>query len=318
MVTLVLGNGFDKCLGWKTGYSDFLNSSFFPKNNKWKKSGMYNAIVNDAIAKEDSWGGIEESLERYAMLPETAHTFEEDLEFYNCLCFSFRLYLGSEVLREGEGANLEYRISARDSCSVDFIMEPLFFDSAINNVISFNYTDFGRIAKGVIKEYDGTDANVRRIQRIIDSIDFRYLHRREDGRMVLGISSDAVLQDYRYDYYKKSHIAIPVSFYDILLDSQTLIFWGFSFSKCDQPYFNDFFRHISKPEEGKNKRTIFLVDYDDASHKKCLSRIETMLGGDLSSLCCKHEVIEVNTNRGVSSREFANMLLYLRAKISPF
>ena len=82
MVTLVLGNGFDKCLGWKTGYSDFLNSSFFPKNNKWKKSGMYNAIVNDAIAKEDSWGGIEESLERYAMLPETAHTFEEDLEFY--------------------------------------------------------------------------------------------------------------------------------------------------------------------------------------------------------------------------------------------
>lgn len=70
MVTLILGNGFDKCLGWETGYSDFLKSAFFPNNDKWKKSNLYSFIVNDALSLEENWGGVEESLEKYAMLPE--------------------------------------------------------------------------------------------------------------------------------------------------------------------------------------------------------------------------------------------------------
>ena len=179
-------------------------------------------------------------------------------------------------------------------------------------MISFNYTDLGQIAKAVVKEWDNSEEKAEEIQRIIENIDFRYLHRREGGLMVLGISNDAVLQDSRYDYFKKSHIATPISFYDRLIDSQTVIFWGHSLSKCDQPYFKDYFRQISKPDEWKNKRTIFLVDFDDESHKKCLSNIETMLGGDLSPLCCKHEVVEVNTNKGNESKGFSQMLIYLR------
>lgn len=312
MVTLILGNGFDKCLGWETGYMDFITSPFFPKNDNWKKSNLYNFIVNDALLQEENWGGVEESLEKYAMLPETEHTFDEDLDFYKFLCLTFKLFLGSKVLNDPLNANMGYRICDSESCSDYFIIETVFHDDAIDNVISFNYTDFGQIAKAVVKEWDGSEANERRIQSIIEKMDYRYLHRREDGIMVLGISSDAILQDSRYDCFKKSHIATPISFYDRLIDSQTVIIWGHSLSKCDQPYFKDYFRFISKPEEGKNKRKIFLVNRNNESHRKCLSHIETMLGGDLSPLCCKHEVVEVNTNKGVNSKGFAYLLNYLR------
>lgn len=302
MNTLIIGNGFDLGLGWKTKYVDFYKSSFFPRGSVMRSSRMGQFL--DKEAAKDTWGGIEESLERYASLPENEHTFDEDKVYYDTLRLLFLFYINEAT---GHGTN-GYVIPLEETCNEYFIKECIGYDNAIDNVISFNYTSFSQIAKCLT--HDTEDLNGK-MEDILDNIRMTYVHRREDGDLVLGISNDAKLTDTRYDFLKKSHQKLPPSFYRTLLASDRLIFWGLSLSKSDQPYFKAFLEQLAS-SDNEMSRTLFIVNKDIKSCDDCISRIEKLLGGDITTLAMKHDIIKVCTDKSNYSEGFAKLLLTLR------
>ena len=310
--TLVLGNGFDLGLGWHTGYLHFYKSGFFPSLHLHRSSNMCAFMHNAAMSQGENWGGIEASLEEYAMLPESQHTFQEDRSFYMALLQSLKLYFLKELYHPCTEGSLELFIPKDESCSCCFLREGIFFDQVVNNVISFNYTDFKEIASIIAKEeFVGLDETAK--QRVLDGLNCIYIHRALPSTMVLGISNDAKLFDNRYDFLKKSHISVAPCFTPVLLSSEIVIFWGFSFSKCDQPYFRDYFRHISSGATGiSHPNKLYFVGFDDDSNERVKCMLEQMMNGDLTALFANNEVSFVNANKGIESRNFSRMLLDLR------
>ena len=131
--------------------------------------------------------------------------------------------------------------------------------------------------------------------------------------MVLGISNDLQHFDQRYKFLKKSHISPPKCFIPTLLESPMVVFWGFSFSKCDQSYYRDYFAYISSLRDDDSRRNIYFVCYDSESQAQCLSNVEEILNGNITNLCVKNYVEWVKTDRYVDSKNFAKMLLSFRS-----
>ena len=127
---LIIGNGFDLCLGWKTTFLDFYNSHFFPKDAKVAKSKMWQAIVNDANSLGKNWGGLEKSMEDYATLPATEHSFDEDKDFYEILCHRLRLFINDAIYKYAPDTHIPYYFIHDDSsCSSYFVGECILNDN---------------------------------------------------------------------------------------------------------------------------------------------------------------------------------------------
>ncbi len=189
--TLILGNGFDIGLGYKTRYKDFYESGFFPSKESYPQSAMCLFLHTQALVKGDTWGGIEASLEEYSKLDAKEHTYEQDVLFYQCLCSSFRLYLHRVLYGSPLNGVCSQSLNVPniESCASSFIQECVLFDRAISQTVSFNYTPFELIAKNIC-----LNANLgfssQSIENIINSIGVTYVHRGFENEMVLGISND--------------------------------------------------------------------------------------------------------------------------------
>lgn len=314
--TLVLGNGFDLGMNLKTSYINFFKSGFFPTQEHHSKSKMCRFLHEQATLQGKTWGGIEASLEEYAKYDAEEHTYDADIIFYQSLSSNFRLYLHYALYGPPVNGMCSNDITLPDdeSCSEAFILECLFYDRAISHIVTFNYTPFESIVETICKRNESTISSDKMVD-IINNFDVNYLHRGNENELVLGISNDAVLKDRRYYFLKKSHISLPKCFFPTLNDSSTIIFWGLSFSKCDQPYFREFFKHISSMND-QMSRDIFFVNYDSKSHERAMANIEEIMCGDITNLCAKNNVICVNTDRYVSSNNFAKLLLHLRESSS--
>lgn len=313
---LIIGNGFDLCLGWHTSLFNFFNSRFFPRDAEVSKSKMWQYIVNEANSLGRNWGGLEKSMEDYATLPAIDHSFEEDKVFYDVLCRKLRLFIVDAVYKYTPETHIPYySIPEGSSCSSYFVGECILYDNAVDKVVSFNYTGFENIVSAVSQYYvENRLIGQERVDSVINGLDCTYLHC-DRLNYVVGIANDAVLQDDRYSFLKKSHRLLPQEIYSDLLESDIIIFWGFSFSKCDQPYFKDFFKYLASPKsEDYKRRTIFNVSLDDDSQTKCIMQIESMLGGDITPLLTKHHFVKVNTNKDNNSEGFSELLLTLRQK----
>ena len=60
---LIVGNGFDLSMGFKTSYGDFMQSSFYPKNN----STLCSYLLKEYRANM-GWIDIENELSKYSKL----------------------------------------------------------------------------------------------------------------------------------------------------------------------------------------------------------------------------------------------------------
>lgn len=304
---LVIGNGFDVDLGLKTRYSDFTgDEGFFPENDK---SNLYHFLRMQSSCP--NWGGIEISMEEYARLPYSSHTYEDDFKYYQLLKESFRLFFHKELygapkhLGHGEGPIFRDKVKFNaDSCAYHLCYRLLHSDS-LNSIISYNYTDICSFIKQIGEEEGELD--IAEIFQRYDSIR-TFVHRIEDV-MVLGISGNIILEDNRYYFLKKTHQAvIPPTFND-LISAENIVFYGVSFSRPDYPYYTEFFKSISNNTPIGGSKNIYIVSRDDESFKSCMYEIETMLNGDLTQLFNKNRIIQINTDKGVCSKGLAQLLL---------
>ena len=306
-ILLVLGNGFDLDLGFKTSYYDFANKSgFWPK---CKDSALWQFLDRQKEEQGKKWGGIEASLEEYVGSPIENTMFEKDVVAYKTIVEHLRLYLHrvlyGKPLHLDQSRNepvFNSEFSFKESLAY-YLCDCAVRDRMIGEIITFNYTDINEYLKQIAKEENLQFKN----------IPCTFLHRVDDTRlMVLGVSSDAKLSDCRYDFLKKSHQIVQQPILRKLIEADTIIFYGLSFSRPDYCYFKQFFQLISDYKSVLACKNIYIVSLNDDSYQECIRGIEDMLGGDISQLYQLNNVIQVNTDKQHFSKGASKLLLHIQ------
>ena len=249
---LIVGNGFDLSLGFKTSYSDFLNSEIFK------------SITNNTLAEHlklclnnSRWIDIEKELYQYSI-----HLFYKVGDnFHPCIgkerlikylrhnyyeiCYSLREYL-REVT----------------NCSVDLNHKTAY--NIISNVctakfstyiLTFNYTE---IIERIQREYFPSCNNY----------DINHIHGSlSNDNIVFGIEDSAeIAKEHVFLYKSYNQVQNINGLIRILKGAENITFFGYSLGQTDHSYFDDFFKSQTLPDCKSKKFTFYYYrqdGYDD-------------------------------------------------------
>ena len=275
---LVLGNGFDLDLGYRTKYSDFVNSSYWPFKEKNLSSigvpNLQNYIYDFTDNNKDElgkvrWIDIEQLLKNYAISKNNKDSFnteivKNDEACYQQLVNSFADYLKNELL----------------NCSLQTILKPsrnlieaISRSSKKWKGYSFNYTDSRAIIDFLL---ESTDAKFR-------DLPFTHLHGQidihgKDDTLILGID-DSISIPTEYKFLRKSWNPNYESHKldEDLLQAEHIVCFGWSFGEIDRDYLKDFFHEIcSIPEARIIRKGIHFITYDEQSRINILNNLEAI------------------------------------------
>lgn len=263
---LILGNGFDLCLGRDTRYSDFVNSRFWPEN---LKSELFSYL--EEKANLERWFDLESELARYiqtvrkessAYVTTRPGRAKQDRADFKEIVEALIAYL----------KNVE-----RKDVNCDSIAAKVFrlacWDSAFSKIYSFNYTDLDKLSEKL---------NLAGVPIV------EYVHGcLADDSAILGINDTEDTLEGLYDFMRKSfnphYSSHPVS-YD-LKTADEVVFFGHSLGDNDYHYFQSFFRHQCEenlaPEE---KRTLTIFTKDENGRMNIMRTLHKMNDGKTSLL----------------------------------
>lgn len=263
---LILGNGFDLCLGRDTRYSDLVNSRFWPEN---LKSELFDYL--EKKANLERWFDLESELARYiqnvrkessAYVTTRPGRAKQDRADFNEIVESLIAYL----------KNVE-----RKDVNCDSIAAKVFrlacWDSAFSKIYSFNYTDLDKLSEKLKL------AGVPIVEYVYGCL--------ADDSAILGINDTEDTLGGLYDFMRKSfnshYSSHPVS-YD-LKTADEVVFFGHSLGDNDYHYFQSFFKHQCEenlsPEE---RRTITIFTKDENGRMAVMRTLHKMNDGKTSLL----------------------------------
>lgn len=277
---VILGNGFDLDLGWKTSYNDF----YLSKKQRFNEfNGM--PYIQEMIS-EGHWNNLEGYL-RECVINLTDNNIET-INYFWILC---RNLIG-EYLRKNTSTiyNTNYR-----SCAYEFLKS-----LSSSNVVSFNYTDPFKILelrnKTDILHLHG------KLEEIISGAEIR-----------LGIDSAVRIKNTLADkelikYMIKTHENTNIDiFFNNLKKSDNIIIYGHSFGITDSDYFQPFFKAII---DGKlMNKNIYIVTYNDKSLQDIKDNMLSY-GINYSELEFSKnvEIHTIFTSEGIDNVAFQNMI----------
>lgn len=240
-VLLIIGNGFDLDLGYPTSYHDYYKSVLDPctGNTPFGMNNKHSELAKYLLSKYtiDSWFDLENALAAFGE-SMTDNNSDEQLAFnksdYESLCRSLTTYLKT----------LDYSNPNNDSVAANLIRH---FNkrNRIGVVYSFNFTDLV--------------ANVKKIG--IDVTAPHHIHGSIINDDIILGAGDYALLDKEYAFlYKSCHY---YKYHRLIKDLECykdVIIFGLSLSKTDYPYFEDFFKKLTKGELGSVRIRIFTKD----------------------------------------------------------
>lgn len=263
---LILGNGFDLCLGRDTRYSDFAKSRFWPENLKSELFGYLEKKAN-----LERWFDLESEFARYIQ------TVREESSAY-VTTRSGRAKQDRADFKEIVEALITYlKIVERKDVNRESIAAKVFSlacrDSAFNKIYSFNYTDLFILSKKL---------------ELLSIPDVEYVHGcLADDSAILGINDTEDTLGGLYDFMRKSfnphYSSHPVS-YD-LKTADEVVFFGHSLGDNDYHYFQSFFRHQCEENlSADEKRTITIFTKDENGRMNIMRTLHKMNDGKTSLL----------------------------------
>lgn len=274
---IILGNGFDLDLGWKTSYSDFYKA----KQHKFESLNK-NLYVHKMI-NEGHWYNLEGYLRE--CMGEVPSEKVEDLNYFWIMC---RNWIGEYLLH-----NNIYS-TRKDSCAYKLLAE-----ISSSNIVSFNYTNpFEKIKMGeynllymhgCLKEIVsgaeiklGVDSEIKNINKLVYSEDrLRYIIKEVEN----------------------PHIE---SFFSKFKQARDIIIYGHSLGITDSDYFKPIFKHIiDKRIVGKN---IYIVTYDEMDLEKIKENMSSYGIGYSDLLLSNVNIKTIFTSRGASDLDFCSMM----------
>ena len=278
---LILGNGFDLDIGYKTRYSDFVNSSFWPFKEKDLSSigvpNLQNYIYDFTEKHKDElgkvrWIDIEQLLKDYALTKNEPNSYnskivEADKQCFKRLVTAFAEYLKKQLYQDLPShffkASYEL-VNAISKSSKEWVG------------YTFNYTD--------------SSALINFIAKTSLAIPITHLHGQIDmhggnDTLILGIE-DSVKIPKEYKFLRKTWNPNYDSHKldDDLFLADNIICFGWSFGEIDRVYLKDFFHELNNvPEARARRRGIHFITFDDKSRIYIMDNLEA-IGVQMSRL----------------------------------
>lgn len=252
-VVFVVGNGFDLDLGWKTQFSHFANSSFWPQRPNGP-ANLYSMLNHER--RMSQWLDVEMLLANYSRA-KGGMTFPNnapcDRAYFEQLSYSLISYLKEQQ-----------NLPISDDSIAAKVLDAVLSDISKVKIFSFNYTDLKLVAKklGLLTEFD-----------------YEHVHGCiKDKSVIMGIPDSVDVCD-NYEFLYKTfnkHYCSHSILYD-LLDADEVIFFGHSLGKIDYHYFQKFFEAQCDVNMKRNaSKRISIFTCDDASRMSILKQLREM------------------------------------------
>lgn len=278
MKTLViLGNGFDLDLGWKTSYKDFYV-------NKKQKFRSYNRLSYiDDMDNGEYWYNLEGYL-RKCLIEVQKEKIDELNSFWQICSNLFLDYLWTN--------NSSFETN-KNSCAFKFL------NSVRNSVVfTFNYTNpFKRegVDEPEIHFVHGTLEGASHGSQLRLGVDEHILEENnlaKDGKLEVLIKSRKSPD--------KNKLLLR------LKEAETIVFYGHSLSITDSDYFGLFFNYLI---EGRfAPKSIYLVTYDQKGLQQLKDNMKEY-GVDFEKLLfSKNTILVVYTCEGNNGKNFQALL----------
>lgn len=264
---LVVGNGLDLSLGFKTSYHDFLRSEEFANI---QDSSLSKFLLKNEKLK--NWVDIEEELSSYCTMLYTTPQYMYDDAIKRDLRKEYE-ELRSELtdfLKRVEHENLNV---PKDNYAVSLLQYFLFHQIEPIEVVTFNYTD-----------------NLERICELLNiKVNVYHIHGSLDKGIVFGVEDTAKLDKrevYLYKAYSPYKQLKPLM--RLLSNSKNIIFYGYSMGDTDKQYFQSYFKNLANSDEFPHNITIYY--YGQESYDTVKWQLQSYTDHSLSSLEMNHNV----------------------------
>ena len=301
---LIIGNGFDLALGYKTSYKDFYQSTEF--RSLIGENALVTYINEHNKNASNIWSDLEQMLSHYSM-------YYCDVINQNNLSLAFDTYQHHDIVtdvilkdKDGEILKKEYEqlISALSnylrnalqytSPNIDVIsaassiVEKWLSENHYSCIISLNYSES---IENLAKTYaEKNSIPIGQLQSIsIPQICYHHVHGTLPTGIVVGIDECMKIKDKQHIFLKKS----ISDHYDnrglnkIFESAQRYIIFGCSMGNSDAWYYNKIFQSQTSK--------IYEIYYFGEKEKNTIqSRVEEFSGIDMAEFKEKHNVVFID------------------------
>ena len=268
---LIVGNGFDLSIGFKTSYGDFMKSSYFPH----EETSNLCSYLHKQYEENMGWIDIENELSEYSRMLTTkklnAKKYNTILDIgslreeYDELKSSLKCYLQEETNRAFDPS---------PDNPANRVIDQLPADSKI---ISFNYTSI--IERLTWDKFKDSKGNLLHIHGSLAPND----------DIVFGVEDSAKLPKEHVFLYKAHSRHLKVQeFSDWLNSAERIIFYGYSFGDTDHQYFEKFFRKLCSGDSSFTELVFYY--YGQASYDNLIWQLQMLTNHKLTQLQIQNKI----------------------------
>ena len=262
---LIVGNGFDLSIGFKTSYGDFMKSSYFPH----EETSNLCSYLHKQYEENMGWIDIENELSEYSRMLTTkklnAKKYNAILDIdslreeYDELKSSLKCYLQEETKRA---------FGPSPDNPAKRVIDQL---PAESKIISFNYTSI--IERLTWDKFKDSKGNLLHIHGSLAPYD----------DIVFGVEDSAKLSKEHVFLYKAHSPHLKVQeFSDWLNSAERIIFYGYSLGDTDRQYFEKFFRKLCSDDRTYTELVFYY--YDQSSYDNLIWQLQMLTNHKLTQL----------------------------------
>ena len=262
---LIVGNGFDLSIGFKTSYGDFMKSSYFPH----EETSNLCSYLHKQYEENMGWIDIENELSEYSRMLTTkklnAQKYNTILDIdslreeYDELKSSLKCYLQEETKRA---------FGPSPDNPAKRVIDQL---PAESKIISFNYTSI--IERMTRDRFCASKGNLLHIHGSLAPYD----------DIVFGVEDSAKLSKEHVFLYKAHSRHLKVQeFSDWLNSAERIIFYGYSLGDTDHQYFEKFFRKLCSDDRTYTELVFYY--YDQSSYDNLIWQLQMLTNHKLTQL----------------------------------
>lgn len=267
---LIVGNGFDLSVGFKTSYGDFMRSSVFPKFDSTlcsylRKKFQENMGWIDIENELSEFSNVISSMKQDAKKKHTKWEYDNFREEYDDLKSSLKKYLQEET--KGQF------ILKKDNPAVS-VIDHLPVGSKI---ISFNYTSI--IERMTRDRFCVSKGNLLHIHGSLAPYD----------DIVFGVEDSAKLSKEHVFLYKAHSQSLKArEFSDWLNSAERIIFYGYSLGDTDRQYFEKFFQKLCS--ENSSNVDLDFYYYGRSSYDNLIWQLQMLTKHKLTQLLTYNQI----------------------------
>lgn len=271
---LIVGNGFDLSMGFKTSYGDFLRSSVFPKYDSTlcsylRKQFQENMGWIDIENELSEFSNVISSMKQDAKKKHTKWEYDNFREEYDELKSSLKFYLKEETKRA---------FGPSPDNPAKRVIDQL---PAGSKIISFNYTSI--IERLTWDKFKDSKGNLLHIHGSLAPSD----------DIVFGVEDSAKLSKEHVFLYKAHSRHLKVQeFSDWLNSAERIIFYGYSLGDTDRQYFEKFFRKLCSSDSIYTELKFYY--YGQASYDNLIWQLQVLTNHKLTQLQIQNKIEFIN------------------------